>query len=377
MSQDRTTPPGGGRRGLETAEEVAGAVHGLVRDAFTAYTRYHQKKQEQEGKLFGLRMSSLGGCVRECAYRLSGTEPSDSELALDGENRAANVGTWIHEGLLPWMAAVAGNAGYEVKVSLRAGKDTVPGSLDLFVYIDGVLIDLKTGMEYDAHRMQVGGYALACQQDPDRETPRWVVWLQLDRTDRQVREKVVVEEWTEDYALEVLEHVWDIQRHAKAPDEAPRWDAFERPMRGPGLSYVCDGCPWLRRCWGEKAEPGQPGAQAVLAKDDPAVAGMLHRFSVHRSGESEDRGLKEFFRHAATGGGRKPGTYTGPDGTYEFWFGKQGSTPDLDQIRSHYRRWGIPVPMKPTAGKLHVKAIPDGTAGKKPKPRKREGNTDG
>lgn len=340
---------------------ISDDIRGKLQTAITnAYREANRHSQQQRPNLYGLSMSALGGCPRQAAYRYTHTEPSNPELATDQDARAALHGTWIHAGLLPHLERVlGGDAEHEKPVTLTIGDRQVGGTTDLWYQQEGGVVDVKTArdtvidkiMGRDRapvdHRIQVGGYALALAQAGHE--PRWVAWLYIDRTSGDVR--VMVEEWTQEFALEVLETCWRIQRDAQDPDSA------ERGEHGPGLSVVCDGCPWLSRCWGPAADPGKPGGQETVAADDAEVGAALAAYADARERERAAKGEKDFWREVATGGGRPSGEYGG----WRFYWSKAGEVTDTGRAVELLREHSIEVPTKPGSRRLQVKpAKPSG-----------------
>ncbi|BDT39574.1 hypothetical protein [Streptomyces yaizuensis] len=331
-----------------SADDVAAAVDRAVGEAFAHVTAEHQTARGDS--LFALTMSGLGGCRRQAAYRLAATEPTDPDLVA-GEHRTANLGTAVHRILLPALAHVLpGPAAAEAPVVLQDGSARgVPGTTDLWWEPARAVIDLKTVGEHKLdrvltrgespeHRKQVGGYALA-------KDARWVVWLYLDRSTGC--HAVVVEEFGPAFRAEVWERVWEIQRLARDPDFAPRDE------HGPGLSYVCDGCPWLRRCWGRDARTGVRGAQSHIAMTDPQVETALGMYCAHRDEESRHKKLKNFWREVATGGGRKPGPY----GKWRFYFTGASSRLDEKRVRADYAEREATPPTREETGRLYVRPV--------------------
>ncbi|MET7814255.1 hypothetical protein ABZT26_25830 [Streptomyces sp. NPDC005395] len=330
----------------ETADEIGQLIDTAVKKAFEDVTH---ELESARPDVFGLSMSGLGRCRRAAAYALARTEPSDPDLALSGERRTANLGTAIHRMLLPALARVLGGR-HEVPVLLADGSVLgIPGTLDLWWEKKRAVVDVKTvgehkldrvvvrGETYE-HRMQVGGYALAQGAD-------WVVWLYLDRSTGKTAR--VVERFDAGFRREVWQRVWEIQRLAEAPEYAPRDE------RGPGLSFQCDGCAWLRRCWGRTARSGESGAQAHIAHDEPAVEAALAKYDEYRDVESRAKKWKAFWREVATGGGRRPGNY----GAWKFHFTKPGYALDEKATRKDYENRGEEPPMKESAGRLIVRPI--------------------
>ncbi|MEU6932776.1 hypothetical protein AB0A05_26875 [Streptomyces sp. NPDC046374] len=329
----------------DDADDVGAAIDKAVVDAYRLITA---EAQGARPDVFGLSMSGLGGCRKQAAYRAAGTRPSDPDL-IQGENRAANHGTAIHKVLLPALARVLPGGGrHEVPVLLADGSTTgIPGTLDL-AWRD-VIVDVKTVGEHKLdralargetfeHRMQVGGYALA-------HGARWVVWLYIDRATGQAGR--IVEEFDAGFRAEVLQRVWEIQQLAESPDHAPRDE------HGPGLSYACDDCPWLRRCWGRDARSGEPGAQSRIARRVAEVEHALGEYVAHRDEESRHKKWKAFWLQVATGGGRKPGPY----GKWRFSRGDSSYGLDTKAVREDYANRGEVPPQKEQAPRVYVRRV--------------------
>lgn len=249
-----------------TAGDVGQAVDVALRAAFESATAEHQRSPHHLG------LSSLGGCTKAAAYALAGTEVSDPPRPE--EARAANLGSMQHAGLLPWLAKHLPGALYETPVVLKAAGIEIRGTVDL--HWATVALDVKTTGErrlhgvrrsgpYQDHRMQVWGYVLARMQSG--LPTNYAAWLYLDRASGD--HEVIVEPFTNGAVLAVIDRVQEIVTCAETPDHAPR------EGRGPGMSFACDRCPWLRRCWGPTAKPGETGAQRILARDDPGMERML------------------------------------------------------------------------------------------------------
>ncbi len=257
-----------------TAADVAARIEGRVRHAFMLDTR----RRQQDRSIHRLTLSGVGRCLRWAAYTMAGTPRS--EPAVAEESRQAALGTWIHLILLPLLRELTPGAMIELPVVLKAGALRLHGSLDwLWVEEDGnaEVGDLKTVREwkltsvdrfgvFTEHEYQVWAYALAAAQLGYRV--RWVWWLYLDRSTGEIRVKV--EEFTNERAFEVLQRVAEIKRLADT-DHA----AAGREERGPGLSPMCDGCPWLTRCWGPTARRGVKGAQSHLALTEEGIIEAL------------------------------------------------------------------------------------------------------
>ncbi|MEU8310334.1 hypothetical protein AB0C84_42870 [Actinomadura sp. NPDC048955] len=358
MTVDAQTAPaqaGAGAVDLDSAAQVRAHISMAFDAAFTAATFDGQMARED---LFGLTMSGIGGCIRAAAYALAGAEPSDPELAYAYQGYPqALLGTWQHAGLLPWLAQVLGGdaegVAIEQRVQLRVHPDVITGALDLWWARQRLLLDLKTVGEhklstvyrqrwpFHPHRLQVAGYALAKHQAGT--TPRWIVWAYLDRASG---DKIpVVEEFTPTLAGIVLERIGEVQWwRDHDPDQAPREE------RGPGLSLACDGCAWLRRCWGDDAVPGSAGPQtAVYGATDEAVDYAYNEYKRLGKVASDAEKEREFWRVVFE---RRP-EWT-PAGRWQHYTGRTREEDDPWAALKVLRALGFAVPQRTKKGSLYV-----------------------
>jgi hypothetical protein len=325
------------------AADLEKALSDAVATAFRAYTEH---AQSQRADLYALTMSGLGSCTRQAAYRVARTAPS--EPLVFQEMREANIGTMIHLGLLPHLAAATGGT-EEIAVTLHAGTLTIDGRTDLYSERLRAVIDLKTVGTYKfaglgativpAHRLQVAGYAQAIRQS--NRAVDWIAWAYLDRSSGSVRP--IVEPWSDELEQLVAQRCEEITLFAEDPDAAPRDE------RGPGLSYVCDGCPWLRECWGRDAEPGVVGAQKTVLREHGGVEEALRLYDEARA--RRDEAAEEMAFAKAMFGDYDTGQY----GAYSFSYASEGSSPDKDAALALLTEAGIPVPAKSTKGRLIVR----------------------
>lgn len=333
-----------------TAEATAADIRDRVSAALSASFLAAQADNPHDPT--ELSMSGLGGCTRAAAYQVAGTEPSNTPPPEEG--RAAMLGEWIHNGLLPRLAAALGVNVAELEVEkpvvLRAAGIVIPGRADL---AGDVVLDLKTvgehrlqgvrrSGEYADHRQQVMGYALACFQAGRRV--RWVVWLYIDRATGD--HEVIVEPFTNAAALSVVERVREIRSYAdEDPDSAPR------DGRGPGFSFACDRCPWLRRCWGEDAVPGRVGVQKILAADAPGTVAAIELLDGARHRLSTGKRDEEFAKAVLEG--KQAAQY----GEWQLRYTRGRSGTDMDQVREHYEAIGEELPQKRGAPSIKVRKV--------------------
>lgn len=343
---------------------LAGA---LERGAGKAFAAANTRGQEARRNLFGLSMSYLGGCQRESAYRIAGVDPDPQYVHVmnEEEARAAMVGTWIHDGLLPELAALLAGGQHEMRVELVVpiGETEdgvtplakIDGSADCYTRAaGGGVIDLKTVGAFklgdidvygakERHRKQVRGYAAALVQ---MGIPvAWTAWLYLDRGNGTV--KAVVEPFGEEEYVGVLRRVQHLVALSKDPDYAPRDE------RGPGLSWVCDGCPFLRRCWGKSAEPGSSRAIAVHDKPGIATAGEMLVELRAKAGALE----KQIDFLKAQVGKPEAGQYGGITVSY----GKDGTKRDVDAMERMLKERGVEekdIPTVPKPGNTYIRRAP-------------------
>lgn len=342
---------------LPDASLIEGFIEELVAEAFAM-----ENTRRQEGRdPLGLTMSGLGGCTRRNAYSIAGTPPTD-EYGPE-EARMALLGTGVHDWFLYALERairkLVGTEDVQVekRVQLHAAGITITGSADLV--FDDVLFDLKTVREwklhgvrrsgmFDEHRVQVTGYAVA-EHQAGRKI-RWIVALYMDRSTGEVFP--TVEPFTVASGLEVIRRVETIKRFA---DDNP--DAAPREARGPGMSLACDRCPWLKRCWGSDAQPGETGPQTLVAQSPAGLLEIL-RLAYHASGVTgAAKKDTDFAKLVLTE--TKPATY----GPYELRRGAAGESPDTEAMRKILTDLGIPIPMKTRSGSTSVKLAkpPKGT----------------
>jgi hypothetical protein len=341
---------------------------GLERAAGRAFKKANRDSQAKRGdRMWQVSMSDLGGCPREAAYRLAEVPPTDPELAYDTEARQALIGTWIHEKFLPYYAAELATADVEMPVKLEVPifhpvtgefvrTHVVEGTTDLYTSVmGGGVMDLKTlgayllgGVEHDGvreeHRKQVRGYATAIRQWG--MPVAWVAWLYMDRANGEVAAHI--EPFDEDAEAATEEQVRYLVGLAQAPDAAPRGH------RGPGLSWVCDGCAWLKACFGPDAEPGDSSALQVHTKPEIAFAAQM--YAERRAEIGPIKKDQEMF--AAMVGRPEPGVY----GDMVITYGKDYEEVDKDAAVEMLALLGAEIPMKPRRGNRNIRYNPGHTA---------------
>jgi hypothetical protein len=332
----------------------AAEVTAFFTDA-TAETFRAENTRRQAGRdPTRMTMSGLGGCTRANAYAIAGTRASDTPGP--DEARAALLGVGAHDWFLPALATVITArtglpCGVEYPVQLRAGGLIIEGTLDLA--FGDVVVDLKTvgehklsgvrrrGEPYNEHFLQVFGYALARHQAG--RTVRWVVFLYMDRTTGDVHPAVVP--FSNEAVLAVVDRATTIRRLAVDPDSAPR------DGRGPGKSLACDRCPWLRRCWGPEARPGQTGAQVVAAGDWEGLQYILALYADAAARASEADQDKDFAKLVIEQ------TRAGIYGGFKISRSKDGERDDVEAMKAILAANGIEIPKKRVRGATRVTAV--------------------
>jgi hypothetical protein len=244
-----------------------------------ADTRHGRTWQAEAG------ISSSGGCERAAGYAHHGTPWSDSPPV----GRAAILGTWIHEHYLPLFAdALGGRTVMESEVRV----DGVLGHLDIGTEaVDGLdgegVVDLKTTTESGPSRMRELGpkrqqlWQIMLYAEARRRAGHNVQWVALVVVDRARGEDYV---WVGPFDPTVVDEAlawWTGVQSAPNPDHLPRGG------RGPGLDYVCDGCQWLTRCWGEE------GQKAVLAEAENRDVALESALAGYREASDREAAAKK------------------------------------------------------------------------------------
>jgi len=331
---------------------LEGFLDDMVAETFEAENTRRQADRDP----LGLSMSGLGGCTRRNAYSIAGTPASDTPEPEQA--RQALLGVGAHDWFLPALArAIEAKTGavcvVEHPVSLTVAGITIAGTLDLA--FDDVVIDLKTIREwklgvirrkgaYDEHRLQVFGYAYGRWQAG--HPVRWVAYLYMDRSTGEVQ--VVVEEFTTAAAETVMRRVEDLNRLAGDPDTA------RRDGRGPGVSLICDRCPWLKRCWGPTAVPGTTGPQTILAASTPGLLEILALYVQAAAVAGSAERDKDFAKLVLSC--TNPAQYGG----YVLHRAGDGVMDDTVRMKAVLGELGIDIPKKLKAGAITVRpAKPD------------------
>lgn len=330
-------------KGLATEREVGQVLDQAISRAFVASSASRHRDPHHIG------ISALGGCTRAAAHQIARTEPSNEIAPV--ESRAANLGTWEHEGLLPRMASTIEDARHETEVVLRAAGLRVHGHIDLPT--PEIVSDLKTVGEYRlqmirrngavlSHLIQVAGYGVALLQAG--KLVRWLVLIYMDRANGDT-EKVIIP-FTNKIALMAIDRVSALRRYSENPDEAPRVDAGGSRVLGPGFGFECNECPWLKRCWGPDAEPGQ---RLPRQYERPDVEELLLEYDFARATEGEAKRRKDEVLKLLDG------VRYGEYGTVRYGRGQDTQMDDGAAAIRVLKDLGIPVPRTWRRGSLNIR----------------------
>ncbi|WP_180685934.1 PD-(D/E)XK nuclease family protein [Streptomyces gossypiisoli] len=314
-------------------------------------------------------------CARRAGYLLHGRTPTDG-----GEKRKAILGTWLHAGIL---SAAREEFGWITE--RRVEDETIRGHIDA-VQLDShtaaklpkrlrpslpaeetTVEDVKTKSTYqwdsilrygasDAEIRQVFLYAdlLRSEGFADIEGQRQLARLGPVNVGR-IRFRFINRDNGDDHVQEMAfsserartARWWVEQvRSAASPEDLPR------TFQGPGLSVICDNCPFKTACWGSVAAGRRP--QSILIHDDAEREKVLAEY-VEVSEQIKPLKERQKFLRAQLDGS-EPGVYG--DNVLTWSGGNPTKTDDVDAMVALYRRAGLEVPMAPdvAAMKAQLKA---------------------
>lgn len=337
---------------MSTATTTTGTGRRITEAVGTAFSTMSADRARDP---HSLSLSGLGRCTRKAAYQLAGTPVSD--VFTPGQQRAANLGTMIHDLLVPRIAQVLGGR-FEQKVSLRGGGLVLDGRYDVWDPEFGEVTDVKTVGEnrlssvrrygaFKEHRIQGWGYGLALHQAGEQVNRVNILYLDRSRGDQEL----VQLPFSRATALKVLDRVAELKYHAGEPDNAPR-DPDGRTRRiGPGWSFECNDCPFLRRCWGPDAKPHQREISAHLPVGAEEVEAVCKALVDARERETEAAKDVEWFRSRLRRA--RPGEY----GPYALKKTPGYARTDQAAMKARLEEHGLEVPMMTTAAGVSVSVI--------------------
>lgn len=325
--------------------------------------------------------SDIGPCLRKAAFLRHRVEPTDEP----GQNMSAILGTWIHAGALDALERVHGIF-QEIPMEhpsklLRGHADTLwlgeehdpDGTAPGGVFEETTLEDTKTkaddrmldtirsyGPPPDEIR-QVYTYVWLMSQfgtkvgrTGNRRKLRWLKKLGPIRIDR-VRLRYIARDRGEEYVWEErvdparvkeARERFELVRDSTEPSELPR------EQRGPGLSYVCDSCPFRTACWGAGAvdENGVWPQSILVVEGETTNEEQVTKYRQGMALEKDGKTLKETAKAILTG--KVPPATVGKvqfgDAGVVGWTGgnDRGMVEDVEKMRRIIVEAGVPVPMK-------------------------------
>lgn len=321
--------------------------------------------------------SEIGVCRRRAGYSHHGAPVSNPENVT---GVAAINGTWIHKGALDvmrreWGALIEQRVENEIlrghvdaihlpnDLRVRLGldpRDDAPDVVeveDLKTKRDGRLVAYvrsrgpKRSELYQGHlyagMLRRGEVATLQRQEGlaqlgeiPVELIRLRYWSRAgeqDDTGQEYPHEVPFDPQVEAEALEWVEQV--------ARSENP--EVLPRDEDGPGLSIVCDNCPFVTACWGEDSGYA-PQAQLIVTDAD--LAATMAEYDEARTQAGEWQKKKELAR--AKLDATPPAIYT--DGRQAFRHGWSGGKmgdpkPDVDAMVGLFVEAGLEVPYLPPA----------------------------
>lgn len=302
-------------------------LHQILTEAVgAAFSAFTAKQTAKRGLRNGrISISAIGACQKRAAFLAAGTPYSDD--ASQDENRTANLGTWIHDVLIPLLAEFFTSVQDDPDMVVLAHKDVVlkalgweiEGEMDLYVQIGSyaVVIDLKTTREWNIDRvnlngawpseqMQVDGYGVAALQMNLPVTHTATIHLARDNG----IEAINIRPFGSANVQAVFDQVKEVIKNSKNP----HWVVTTE--RGPAKSVVCRGCPFRTTCWGEAVvKAAEKGRNAVVPVDDPEAADAARQMRGHAMLETYHKNAKEYFREVLANYPRQ--IVRGPAGTFD------------------------------------------------------------
>ncbi|MER7047966.1 PD-(D/E)XK nuclease family protein [Streptomyces jumonjinensis] len=308
-------------------------------------------------------------CARRAGYLLHGRTPTDT-----GEKRKAILGTWLHEGLL-----TAARQEYGWIIERRVEDELLRG------HIDAVQLDSGTAARLPKRlRPSLPADEITVEDVKTKSLRVWDNVLRRGATEAELRQAYLYADLLstrgfadikgqrqlarlgplpvgkirfrflnrdsgDDHVQEIPYGAdrgrgarWWVQqvRSAATPEELPR------TLDGPGLSSICDNCPYRTACWGPIASGRCP--QTILVRDDAERAAALAEY-VEVSNEMKP--LKDKLKLLrAKLDGTDAGAYG--DNVLTWSGGNPTRTDDVDAMATLFRRAGLTVPMSPDVDEM-------------------------
>ncbi|MEU3046240.1 PD-(D/E)XK nuclease family protein [Streptomyces sp. NPDC006984] len=313
--------------------------------------------------------SSIGLCRRRAAYEVHGTWPTD----LDDNMHAAILGTWLHEGILRVLAEQ-----YGAYTELELTNDVILGHADAYWtpsgQAPGVVEDVKTKStraldvvvrqgpsQHEWFQVHLYAYLLrtgGLSEHPHLPTgePLEVDVVRLRYVGREYGQVVVHQRmYDEGVTQQALAWAEDVLESAEP-------EAMPRDLDGPGLSGICDNCPFKTACWNldQLADDGR-APQTILAEDEAGITDALRAYADAAEIESAAKKRKAKARKMLDAA--DPGTY----GDFKLsWSGGNPRPPEPDpqaMIRI-LEGLSVDIPIKSggrTSRTIGVTRVPDAT----------------
>jgi hypothetical protein len=362
-----------------TTDSVVDNLGVPVPDLWKGAHRDDRARPRSRQRLLG--PSSVGLCRRRAAYEVHGTWPTD----LADNMHAAILGTWLHEGILRVLreqygahteleltdGVILGHAdAYWAPGNLRqqaAKRGSTEGPADDV----GVVEDVKTKstraldvvvrqgpsqaewfqVHLYAHLLRSGGL----KDHPHLPTgePLPVDVVRLRYVGREYGQVVVHQRaYDDDVTQQALAWAEDVLA-------SPEPEAMPRDLDGPGLSIICDNCPFKTACWNLDQLSDDRAPQTILAEDTAAITEALHAYAEAAEVESAAKKRKAKARKMLDAA--DAGTY----GAFKLsWSGGNPRPPEPDPAAMIRVLEGlsIDIPMRPggrTSRTIGVTRLPE------------------
>ncbi|MER6010144.1 PD-(D/E)XK nuclease family protein [Streptomyces bluensis] len=362
-----------------TTDNIVENLDVRVPDLWKGAHRDDRARPRSRQRLLG--PSSIGLCRRRAAYEVHGTWPTD----LADNMHAAILGTWLHEGILRVLREQ-----YGAWTELELTDGMILGHADAYwapghlhhqnvrhrppgaQAVDmGVVEDVKTKstraldvvvrqgpsqaewfqVHLYAHLLRTGGLREHSTLPTSEPLPVDVVRLRY--VGREYGQVVVHQRaYDEDVTKQALAWAEDVLA-------SPEPEAMPRDLDGPGLSIICDNCPFKTTCWNIDQLSDDRAPQTILAEDAPAITEALRAYADAAEVESTAKKRKAKARKMLDAA--DAGTY----GAFKLsWSGgnPRPPEPDPEAMIRILEGLSVDIPMRPggrTSRTINVSRIPE------------------
>ncbi|MGW2022037.1 MULTISPECIES: PD-(D/E)XK nuclease family protein [Streptomyces] len=308
-------------------------------------------------------------CARRAGYLLHGRTPTDS-----GEKRKAILGTWLHAGML---SAAREEFGWIIE--RRVEDETIRG------HIDAVQLDSHTASKLPKRlRPSLPAEETTVEDVKTKSTYQWDSILRYGASDAEIRQVLLYADLLRSEGFADIEgqrqlarlgpvpvgrvrfrflnrdsgddHVQEIACNAERARGARWWveqvraaaspEELPRSFQGPGLSVICDNCPFKTACWGSVAAGRRP--QSILIHDDAEREKVLAEYVEIAEQVKPLKDRQKFLR--AQLDGSEAGVYG--DNVLSWSGGNPAKADDVDAMVALYERAGLEVPTAPDAAAM-------------------------